>query len=465
MKHFAMLVLMMFCSFQAHSQTTSGGCTNSSLNGTYFYLLTGEVTSGFSPYAELGKLVLDGQGGVSGQSKASIGGVLRSSSLPGSYAVMGNCIGTMNLSVNSQAGIAFDFQIVAGGHGALIAFASSGGVLTGRAYRSSGQCGNQSLASTYAYGLAGVVPATYGTVEFSDVGQTSFDGRGGLTVASRANIGNGPFSVNGTGAYSVASDCGGIAQVTAQSSVMNYVIAVVEGRGVLFLETDGGTTVSGFADPQLVQVVLPQFVFGGGWYSALYFTNTNNSSVSFALSFMGDNGTALSVPSVGGTSTNISVAPHGTTVIEAPNIDSLNQGYVSLGLPVGVVGYGIFRQSVPGNPDQEAVVPFSGATATSSTLAWDETAFTTRIAIVNPSSIAATIAITVSDTNGTVVGTSSVNLPPYNKMEAPLRNLPRLAGMVGKRGSAQFTASTGSVAVLGLRFGASAFTSIPTTQQ
>ena len=430
-KHFALVVLMMFCSFKAQSQTASSVCTNSSLNGTYFYLLTGEITSGFSPYAELGKLVLDGQGGVSGQSKASIGGVLQSNSLSGSYAVMGNCTGTMNLSVNSQAGIAFDFQIVAGGHGALIAFSSSGGVLIGHAYRSSGQCGNQSLSSAYGYVLIGVVPVQFSNTQYSDAGQVTFDGKGGLTVVSRVNIGNGPSSVNGTGAYSVASDCGGIAQVTAQNSVMNYVIAVVEGGSVLFLETDRGTTVSGVAEPQLVQVVLPQFVFGGGWYTALYFTNTNNSSVSFALSFIGDNGTALSVPSLGGTSTNINLAPHGTTVIEAPNIGLLNQGYVSFGLPAGVVGYGIFRQSVPGNPDQEAVVPFSGATATSSTLVWDETAFTTGIAIVNPSSIAATIAITVSDTNGTVVGTSSVNLPPYNKMEAPLRNLPGLARLSG----------------------------------
>jgi hypothetical protein len=44
-----------------------------------------------------------------------------------------------------------------------------------------------------------------------------------------------------------------------------------------------------------------------------------------------------------------------------------------------------------------------------------------------------------------------------------LRTLPGLSGMVGLRGAAQFTASAGSVAVLGLRFDGSVFTSIPTT--
>jgi sugar lactone lactonase YvrE len=45
-----------------------------------------------------------------------------------------------------------------------------------------------------------------------------------------------------------------------------------------------------------VQVVLPQFAFGGGWYSALYFTNTGNGAVSFTVNFLADSGTPLIVP-------------------------------------------------------------------------------------------------------------------------------------------------------------------------
>jgi hypothetical protein len=37
--------------------------------------------------------------------------------------------------------------------------------------------------------------------------------------------------------------------------------------------------------------------------------------------------------------------------------------------------------------------------------------------------------------------------------------------MAGKRGSADFTVTTGTVAVLGLRFNGAAFTSIPATQK
>ncbi len=208
--------------------------------------------------------------------------------------------------------------------------------------------------------------------------------------------------------------------------------------------------------------VLPQFAFGGGWYSALYFTNVTASPISFSVTFIDDNGQPLTVPSVGGTTAQVNLAAYGTSIIEAPNAGSLVQGYAAFTLPTGVFGYGVFRASVTGQPDQEAVVPLSDAWAVSNTLTWDETIFTTSVAIVNPSATAANVALTVWDENGATIGTSTIALPPYNKTATELRTLPGLAGMLGKRGSAQFKVTTGNVAVLGLRFGQS-FTSIPTT--
>jgi P pilus assembly chaperone PapD len=209
--------------------------------------------------------------------------------------------------------------------------------------------------------------------------------------------------------------------------------------------------------------ILPQFAFGGGWYTALYFTNLTGAAVSFPVSFVGDAGTPLTVPSLGGSTTQVKLAAYGTAVVEAPNVGSLIQGYAAFTLPGGVFGYGVFRDSVAGQSDQEAVVPLSDAGASSNTLTWDETNLTTAVAIVNPSPTAANVGVTLWDENGNTIGTSSVALPPNGKTAAALRNLPGLSGMLGKRGSAQFKVSTGSVDVLGLRFGPSAFTSIPTT--
>jgi hypothetical protein len=156
----------------------------------------------------------------------------------------------------------------------------------------------------------------------------------------------------------------------------------------------------------------------------------------------------------------VSLAANGTAIIEAPNVGGLVQGYAAVTLPGGVFGYGVFRQSAAGRADQEAVVPLSDAGATSNTLTWDDTTLITSVAVVNPSSTATTVAVTLWDENGSPIGTASIPLPPNSKTAATLRTL--VPAMVGLRGSAQFSVQAGSVAVLGLRFDGPAFTSIPT---
>jgi hypothetical protein len=211
--------------------------------------------------------------------------------------------------------------------------------------------------------------------------------------------------------------------------------------------------------------ILPQLAFGDGWYTALYFTTTGNTNVSFPVNFIGNDGSPLSVPALGGSSTMVNLGARSTAIIEAPNAGPLTQGYVSAVLPAGVTGYAVFRQSVPGRADQEAVVPLSGASSTTSTLIWDETAFTTAVGIVGLSSSGSTVSITARDAGGTLIGTGTVAVPPNGKVATVLRNVPGLSGMLGKRGSADFTVTSGHVAVLGIRFGDSAFTDIPTTDR
>jgi len=229
----------------------------------------------------------------------------------------------------------------------------------------------------------------------------------------------------------------------------------------------GTTLAAAMAAPSSVPAtpqILSQFAFGGGWYSAVYFSNSGATAASFEVNFAGDTSAPLAIPSIG-SSTTVNLAPQGTTILEALNLagSALAEGYVTASLPEGVTGYGVFRQSVPGVPDQEAVVPLTGVSSSSVSLIWDDTAYTTAVAIVNPSSVSVIVQITAWDSSGTVIGSSSIPLGPGAKTEAALRGLPGLSGVVGNRGSAQFNVSTGSVAVLGLRFNGTAFTSIPTT--
>ncbi len=210
--------------------------------------------------------------------------------------------------------------------------------------------------------------------------------------------------------------------------------------------------------------ILPQLVFGGGWYTAMYFSNTTNAPVQVGVSFYGANGSALSVPlvGVGPVSTHtVSIAPRATVILEAPNSGALQQGWAEAVLPAGVTGYGVFRQSVSGRPDQEAVVPLSEDSRQTANMVWDDTALTTAMAVVNPDSAAVAVTLTVFGNDGAQIGTTTLNLAGRNRVTFVLREQPGMAGVTGKRGLARLSVTSGSVAALGLRFAGEAITSIP----
>jgi hypothetical protein len=75
-----------------------------------------------------------------------------------------------------------------------------------------------------------------------------------------------------------------------------------------------------------------------------------------------------------------------------------------------------------------------------------------------------TVTINVYDNAGNLLGTAMQAMPAGSKVSNQLDQFPNLGGIIGKRGYALFSVPTGSVAVLALRFGGVAFTSIPTTQ-
>jgi hypothetical protein len=446
-------------------------CTNSLLSGTYFYTLNGSVigligTTQPAPYAELGEMVADGQGNITGSSYTDQNGALANPSLSGTYTVTPSCAGSMSLSINSVP-LGINFQVVDGGRGMILALATPSDVVVGGAYRAviaeSTQCGNGSFAGNYGYLLNGMAGGT----PYSEEGELTADGNGNLTVSSVLNR-NGTISqVPGTGSYSLSADCSGTAAITDQFGTHNYRIALVlASRFALLLETDAGTIVTGRAQPEtLTTSILPDVVSGGGFSTTLYFTNHTDSAVGFPVSFIGDDGNAITMPSIGVSTAVLSAAAQGTAVLELPNSGALVQGYALVVLPAGVTAYGVFRKSATGVSDQEAFVPFSNASTTTRTLAFDDVTVVTAVAIVNPSSVATVVSVTARDLNGSVIGTSSVSLEPYAKTEAVLRNLPGLSGIAGHRGSVVFSVTMGSVAVLGLRFDGAAFTSVPTTNQ
>jgi outer membrane receptor protein involved in Fe transport len=83
------------------------------------------------------------------------------------------------------------------------------------------------------------------------------------------------------------------------------------------------------------------------------------------------------------------------------------------------------------------------------------------VAIVNTSAVRNEIAVKVRDSSGAQLGTGVISLEPGSHAAVALRNVAGLSAINGKRGYAEFTSALGNFAVLGLRFGGAAFTSIP----
>ena len=204
---------------------------------------------------------------------------------------------------------------------------------------------------------------------------------------------------------------------------------------------------------------LPQFVFGGGWYTAIYFNNRTGDPLSANVFFFDGSGQPLPVPAVGSSSTTVSLPPLGSAIIEAPNSGPLQQGWARVDVPDGIVGYGVFRFSAPGVLS-EGVSPFATSTNFNS-LVFDETAYVTGVAFANPSSVVASINIRALNAAGQVIGTATQTLGPNARTAITLRTVPGLESVAGQRGAVEFSATTGAVSVLGLRFNNLTFTSIP----
>lgn len=437
-------------------------CTNASLSGSYGFTISGGVQIGsFVPFAESGSVTSDGNGNVTGSATASQDGQIIPRTLIGTYTVNSDCTGAAGFTDSLGNSSNINFVIVDSGREVNFMEADSGAVVSGVAKQQQSGCTIGSINGAYGYAISGW---TGTTDAYAESGKVVADGAGGLSLQSTASQAGTIATGNGSGSYSVNADCTGTATFS-NGAHLNLVI-LASGREVQFIQTDSGTTISGSAQRLLASnKILPQVAFGGGWYTALYFTNTRTSAVSFPVSFVGNDGIPLSLPSVGGSSTTINLAPHGAAIIEAPNVGRLTQGYAVMSLPGSVLGYGIFRWSAAGRADQEAVVPLSDASTTASTLIWDDTNFVTAVSIVNPSAVATVVSISLRDTAGNLIGTSTIPLLANSKTAATLRSLPGLAGVVGRRGSADFTVASGNVAVLGLRANGAAITSIPTADK
>jgi len=213
--------------------------------------------------------------------------------------------------------------------------------------------------------------------------------------------------------------------------------------------------------------VIPQVVDGGGWKTTFKFVNLNNYPVTFKLLFFSDAGTDLSLPIVGvGNVINLTI-----TLTTAGSIDiqttganaNLSQGwaYMLQQNPADSIGgFAIFRQRVPGVPDQEAAVPIVNQFDNHFALIYDNTQFATGIAIANASPTnTVVVPINIRNQLGDIIDSRTISLGPDGHTAFVLSSL--WPSTAGQQGVIEFLVSGLGIGALGLRFNGTAFTSFP----
>jgi hypothetical protein len=212
--------------------------------------------------------------------------------------------------------------------------------------------------------------------------------------------------------------------------------------------------------------VIPQFVDGGSWQTAITVVNLENFPVAFTVFFFNDDGTDFLVPIVGqgvvrgiqitlGTAASLTFRTTGTS-------PTLSQGWALLSQPAGtnnsIGSFAIFRQTVPGGQPQEAVVPTVNQFQGHFVLPFDDTQSVTGIAIANPTLNNVIIPANVRSENGTIIDVEQLSLGPFHHTAFVLPSI--WSSTAGQRGIIEFLASGFGVGALGLRFTGTAFTSL-----
>ena len=101
-------------------------CTERSIRGTYFYTIVGSsITPDPIPFAAIGKLVLNGNGGITTNVTLSENGTIASSqTATGNYVVNTDCTGSFSMAANTGA-IVFTFNFVIDSSGEMRAISTT----------------------------------------------------------------------------------------------------------------------------------------------------------------------------------------------------------------------------------------------------------------------------------------------------------------------------------------------------
>lgn len=214
--------------------------------------------------------------------------------------------------------------------------------------------------------------------------------------------------------------------------------------------------------------VFPHIVDGGGWKTAIFLTNLSPGPSHYALFLRDNDGNVLSLPFLGRGSASMiygTLEPGRSLELETPGIGaSLLQGFARLFcldkpasdptatvVPTQIGGYAVFRLSVAGRPDFEAIVPMGSPFENRFKLFFDNRyGFSTGVALLNPGTSSTGVSIVARDYDGNIVLQDSFALGEDRKIVFSVPD--RYPQLNGRRGVLEVSGTASTLSGLALRF-------------
>jgi len=226
-------------------------CNPTDLQGPYGFQLSGEtaISGQPVPVANIGRLVLAGDGGISGYSTVMFDGYLLGNPVTGTYEARWDC--TIAWSLQDDSGAFQHFSGVATSGGRRVDFRQTdpGGAQHGTMAKTAPRCKASDLRNEYAFTLTGstipMVPGgTHSTVTAK--GLIKADENAGFKLV----LGDGVAAMTDA-AITIDAECIVDIQLTLPAtgagttiSTMLRGVLIDEGKRILAIETDPGAMVS-----------------------------------------------------------------------------------------------------------------------------------------------------------------------------------------------------------------------------
>jgi len=228
-------------------------------------------------------------------------------------------------------------------------------------------------------------------------------------------------------------------------------------QGAAFTLFDTSPPVASVATP--ITSTIAHVADGNNFRTTIILNNTGTADAPYTLSILN----ALGQPQTFGLDATSSltgtVKTGGTTTINTTGLGAVtNFGWAQLIAPPSVGGLAVFRQTNPGQNEQQATVPITQYSLQHFFVPFDNVGNTTSIALANPDpAITATINVTFRYTDGTS-NTGQFVLAPMNYTAQQLAQI--FTQVAGRGGVAEFSSNT-PVAIVEVRFNPTqAFTSL-----